>query len=635
MDIFTLDFETFYGDEYTLSKMTTESYIRDPRFEILGCGVRMPDGSRGWLDKQQFAAWVPTIAWQNFAVLAHHAQFDGLILSHHYGVKPGYWLDTLSMARLILGNHLSVALASLSEHFHLAAKSVPYNLFKNRRWHELDPATQQLVADGCLHDVDLTFDIFNRLAPSFPVEEYPIVDTTIRMFTEPLLRGDTQIFGQVWMTEETRKVQAKSALNVTSEALQSNEQFAQLLKAAGAIEHTLPEIIDNKWAPDSFNYIKRGKDDKEGIERFIYAFAKTDQFMIDLQESQVQQHSDLALARLGEKSTIDQTRAERLGNMAMRGPMCVYLNMYGAHTTRWSGGDSLNWQNLRRGGLLRKGVVAPPGYMLGIVDEAQIECRVLNKLAGQEWMLDKFRNHEDPYADIASKFYGEQVYKPKADDPRQVEMEAKRGTGKQLTLSCGFQAGAQTIVNTAKLGIYGPPVYLTLAEGLAARDLYRRENPGVVQLWKTWGKLISRVASKDYPPLEMEPMTIHGGRIYGPGGTWLNYTTLEYDKEWESWKVKTRKGWSRLYSGKIVENIVQWLARIVVSQAINRVRPFCLQHGIKICMTSHDEFVFALPITPNMLEQFEYIKAEFRREPSWLPGIPLEVEGILSERYEK
>ena len=103
------------------------------------------------------------IDWANTACLAHHAQFDGLILSHHYGVKPRVWFDTLSMARLLLGNHLSVGLDSLARHFGLAAKTVPYNLFRGKHWAELDPAIQGQVAAGAIHDVNLTWAIFCKM----------------------------------------------------------------------------------------------------------------------------------------------------------------------------------------------------------------------------------------------------------------------------------------------------------------------------------------------------------------------------------------------------------------------------------------------------------------------------------------
>lgn len=163
MKILTLDFETYFDKDYTLSKATTEAYIRDPRFEALCLGVRYPSGDMACYEPESIPVFLRSQDWANLGVLAHHSQFDGLILSHHYGVKPAMWFDTLAMARLQIGNGFSVALGSLAHHFNLEPKSVPYDLFKGKHWRDLDPATRQLVKDGCMHDVALTFEIFQRL----------------------------------------------------------------------------------------------------------------------------------------------------------------------------------------------------------------------------------------------------------------------------------------------------------------------------------------------------------------------------------------------------------------------------------------------------------------------------------------
>ena len=117
MKIWTIDFESFFSDDFTLKKYTTEQYIRDPRFEALLMGVRTPEGLYHYVEQDCVAKYLSTIDWSDAAILCHHAQFDGLILSHHYGVKPAAWLDTLSMARLMLGNHVSVSLSSLTKHY--------------------------------------------------------------------------------------------------------------------------------------------------------------------------------------------------------------------------------------------------------------------------------------------------------------------------------------------------------------------------------------------------------------------------------------------------------------------------------------------------------------------------------------
>ena len=138
MNIITLDFETYYDNDYTLSKMTTEEYVRDPRFEVLGAAIRMPfDMISGeeppfthWCDAEHLHQPFGVVDWSQTAVLCHHAHFDGLILSHHYGIKPAYYLDTLSMARLLFGNHIKKSLGALAELFGLGAKEIPYDLFR-------------------------------------------------------------------------------------------------------------------------------------------------------------------------------------------------------------------------------------------------------------------------------------------------------------------------------------------------------------------------------------------------------------------------------------------------------------------------------------------------------------------------
>jgi len=333
VNLLVLDFETMFSDDYTLKKMTTEAYIRDPRFEALGCGFIFPDGSRQWVNGPELRNFLCGFAWGEWAVLAHHAQFDGLILSHHYGIKPRFWYDTLSMARLSLGVHLSVGLDNLARHFGLEGKTVPYNEFRGKRFADLGRDLLGRLGAGCLHDCALTKTIFDRLSPSFPQDEYQTIDTTVRMFTQPVLEADIDQLGEIWSAEELRRVNLLDELGATAKEIGSNETFTALLAAEGVeVEY------------------------KQGKNGPIPAFAKTDQFMEELLEDANPRVQALAAARLGIKSTIDQTRAERFGWMASRGRCPVYLRYCGAHTTRWSGGDGVNWQNLRRGGKLRKAI---------------------------------------------------------------------------------------------------------------------------------------------------------------------------------------------------------------------------------------------------------------------------------------
>lgn len=283
-----------------------------------------------------------------------------------------------------------------------------------------------------------------------------------------------------------------------------------------------------------------------------------------------------------------------------------------------------NWQNFKRGSDLRRAIMAPDGYLLAPIDLAQIECRILCYLAGQEDYVEKFRQGEDPYVGMASKAYGVKVTK---------EMPKERGTGKQLVLSCGFQAGAKTIQNTARLGIYGPPVTISLVVAEQWKEAYRREFWAVVEYWKIAGRMISRLAGG--APLEWGPMLIKNKKIYGPGGTMLHYDTLEYHTDSETgeqnWRYRTRHGWTKFYSGKLVENVVQWLARIVMSQAMLRI----VKRGYRVVNTTHDELLILLADDGKAEYNLAECIKEFEREVSWLPGLPLAAEGSLGIRYSK
>jgi DNA polymerase len=323
MRIITLDFETRFDQEYSLSKLSTESYCRDSRFQTIGCAIKWQHNIEPrWYPYRELPHIFANEDWSDIGVIAHHANFDGLILNHHYKVRPKMLFCTLSMARLLLGNHLSVALASLAKHFNLSPKNVPYSLFIGKGWDDLSADVQQQVADGACHDVALTWDLFNILLKDFPLEELEVVDITMRMFTDPLLRADTGLLAQIWEREAAQKEARIAALGVTSEDLQSADKFTALLEAEGV------EI--------------EFKDGKNGP---IPAFAKTDDFMRGLLEDDNDRVRGLAEARLGVKSTLMQTRAETIGWMACRrsgrtdGTLPVYLRYCGSHTTRWSGGD--------------------------------------------------------------------------------------------------------------------------------------------------------------------------------------------------------------------------------------------------------------------------------------------------------
>jgi hypothetical protein len=625
MNIVTLDFETYFDADYTLSKMTTEAYIRDPRFEVHGCGIRPSEeftiirfeaGKTEWLTAEDCKLYFSGIDWSQCAVLCHHAQFDGFILSHHYGIRPKLWLDTLSMARLLIGPHVSASLASLAEHFGLHPKTIPYDLFKGKHWHELSQHTQSEVAQGCCRDVQLTWDIFSLLAQSFPQDEFPLVDATVRMFTEPTLVGNTARLGEIYQQEARAKADLLAELGIA----QTTDPKTGKVKSELTKDWFFAKLLrDEGIEPEQ----KRGKDKPDGTPKWNYSFAKTDDFMRELIDDADDRVQLLAEARLAAKSNAIQTRSERLGWMSTRGLMCVYLNYAGTHLAGWSGGDKVNWQNFRRGGPIAEAIEAPQGELTIVADASQIECRLLNAIAGQNDVIERFRNREDPYTNVATQFYGRPI--TKAD-------EAERGTGKQAELSCGYGAGAATIQATAKKGAYGPPVFLTDEDALRLRDTYRMTHPAVVEYWRQAESIIEWLTSG----LEFEwgPLYIKDRRIWLPNDTPLIYETLEWHTAEDGdqfWRVRTRKfGWTKLYGSKLVENVIQALRNVHIKTAWLA----CMRAGIRVVSMEHDKLI-ACVREQDAQAAFDFLKSELSRAPTWLPGIPLDSEGYISRTLAK
>lgn len=375
MQLFTLDFEGYFDHEYSLSrdKLTTEEYVRDPRFEAFGAAIT--DGTYSeWLLPHQLASllsyWKRTGA--QIGLICHHAHFDGLILSHHFGYAPDLWIDTLSMARFLFDASVRKGLESLAARFGLQPKSVPYEEMKGLRWAQMHLSLQQRIADGCAHDCFLTHSLAGHMLNGthplvpypFPPNEIEIVDATVRMFTEPCLVGDLDLLGEAWHVENNLRKELFAKLGVTGPELRQDDVFAELLRQVGV----------NVTPLEAYDQLDE-QSDAEGIKvtakgNVKYAFAKSDYFMQDLLTSQNEAAVALAEARLKAQSSIAMSRTERYGDMATRGPMCIYLAYAAAHTRRWGGGDKTNFQNLPacrnpddpvqwRKGALRRAIKAP------------------------------------------------------------------------------------------------------------------------------------------------------------------------------------------------------------------------------------------------------------------------------------
>ena len=417
MNILTIDFESYYSSDYGLKKYTTEEYIRDPQFEVIGVAVQVNDGEPEWFsgDALSTYAFLQNYDWSNSLALAHNAMFDGFILSNHFGIKPKGWLDTLSMGRALHGTEVGGSLAVLSSHYGLGVKGTEVvNAMGLRR--EAFPADQLArYGDYCKNDVTLTWKLFNAMSGEFPPTELRLIDLTIKMFTEPVLQLDMRA-----LEGHLRAVRERKAFllgTYEKDTLMSNPKFAQVLRDYG-VEPPM------KKSPTT------GKQ--------TYAFSKTDEEFKALLEHPNLTVQSLVAARLGTKSTIEETRTERFIGIANRGTLPVPLRYYAAHTGRWGGDDKLNLQNLPRKSVLKHAIIPPAGYVILDSDSSQIEARTLAWLAGQNDLVQAFENGDDVYKIMASAIY----VKPEVEITKD-----ERFVGKTTILGC---FGADTLVLTTR-----------------------------------------------------------------------------------------------------------------------------------------------------------------------------------------
>jgi hypothetical protein len=637
MDILTVDMETFYGDNFTLSKLTTEAYIRDPRFETILCGFKVNDERGFWVPRDDVPKALADLKLQKKAVLAHHAHFDGLILSHHYGLAPRLWLDTLGMARALYGQHGRLSLAKLAERHGIGAKGEEVLLAKNLHFKDFGPQMLERYGRYCVNDCDLEWQLFNIMAPHFSKQELLLNDRVIRMFTEPRFKLDQKTLQDYATMLSVEKQTLMLQAGVQKTDLMSNDNFAECLRDLG-IEP--PKKISPTWAKDPRPPGIPEEQGGKGMAKMTWAFAKSDAEMQELQEHPDERVQFLVEARLKNKTTIAEKGAMRLIEMGGRGLATVYLKYSGAGGThRLSGGDSLNWQSFKRGSPLRDGIMADDGYVCCVSDSSTIEARLLDWLAGQDDMVEVYRKADaktgpDMYCVIGGRIYGRVI--TKATDPEERQM------GKVAKLGLGFGMGAgrfQIAVRGQAKDKAGKPLRISAQFSEQVVGIYRESHPQVRKLWKRCeGALDCIVRGVIGTDVDFRGVvkTCKDGLVF-PGGIKILYPDLKKVPigdgryEYEFWNGKHRE---RIYGAKVTENIIQCLARIVVMYQCLDADAEVSKVGASWAHSQHDEGIFVSPAWegPWVLER---IMAHMRCSPSWAPDLPVNCEGGLHRRYGK
>ncbi len=600
----TIDAETYYDREYSLSNLTTQQYLLDPQFETIGGSISVDGSFPVWHVGNRFAEELQQMELDRpgTVLCAHNAMFDGGILEYVYGIKPWRYLCTMMGARPNLIHktpNASMALAALAPLTNVGPKGTEVVKALGKRLHAF--TTQELCAYGdyCIRDTEICDALAQEILQHLPEQELDLIDMTIKKFTRPQLVLDraTLILYLASVKALKRKVLVDAGIEDAAE-LRSNIKFAELLKLEGVIPPTKPSLSDPTQR--------------------IYAFAKTDRAFKDLMQDGSDRVQALCAARLQHRTTMAEKRTERfLETARLGGKFGAPLLYYGAHTGRYSGLDKLNLQNPNRGGELRRAICAPKGHSIVAGDLAQIEARVLAWLAGQKDLLAVFRDERDPYKDFATKLYAV-GYDEVTPMQRRICKSAILGLGYGMgPTRFGEYLDTQNITD------------LSQAQVKVTVYSYRETYSKVKDLWERaslhWlPTLMGKGARGKF--LRYGPLFITEGFIGLPNGMTLRYPDLREIKGELTYGPPKRRRY--IYGAKVVENVVQALARIIMTNAEH----WLFKRGVPDALSVHDELLFVVP-DAYARKMGRVLSHALTREVPWAPDLPLACEIKIGPNY--
>jgi len=597
MQFITIDFETYYSREFSLSKVTTEEYVRSDQFEIIGVGVKVNDEEAEWFsgNLQETKNFLAAFDWAESIAVAHNAPFDAAILTWRLGIRPYMWVDTLAIARAVDGLEQGNSLKKLAERHGLGIKGTEVldALGKHRKDFLVEDLKQ--YGEYCKNDTELTFKLLNIYLSQVSEQELQVISITTKMFSEPVLELDVELLEQHLEAVRDRKSKLLEAAEADRETLMSNDKFAELLKSIGVDP---PRKISNTTGKET------------------WAFAKTDEGFKALLEHEDETVQTLAAARLGTKSTLEETRTQRFISIAKRGKLPVPLRYYAAHTGRWGGDDKLNLQNLPSRGTntLKNAIIAPDGYVIIDSDSSQIEARMLAWLAGQIDLVEAFKNGEDVYKIMASAIYNK---------PIEEITKQERFVGKTTILGAGYGMGAEKFkIQLKNFGVDTP-----LEECQRIITVYRQTYPKIPELWRQAGRCLDAMIQGAVAPVGVQPqalsMDARGFRL--PNDFHIKYFDLR--SEVEGYTYKSRNGRTKVYGGKVVENLCQALARCVIAEQMVKINK-----KYKVVLTVHDA-VACVATEDEAEEAKKYVEKCMRWTPEWAEGLPLNCEAGYAHSY--
>lgn len=662
MRVVTLDFETFFDKDYTLSKMGPIEYIRDSRFNPLCVAIRENQGETVVFEDDIKEHLLSYRLDQSDCITVGHniAGFDGLVLSEYFGIHPHMIVDTVCMARwcgiarMVGGTH-----AKVTEWLKNGKKEAGTVVSLGKRTREeFTPEEWAFFKQYCHDDTEQCSKNFYKMLPYMTNDALKLMSVTAKMATDPVLELDPfRLYNYI--------VELNAETDASMERLEklfqfgSREEFKKNVRSAAKFVSMLSQL--GVEAPMK---VSEAKSKTAGKDVLAPALSKNDLEFTALLEHENPDVRLLVQTRLEQNSSIELTRATRLYNMSLTGrPMPVMLQTFGAHTGRYAAGnsegatDGTNTQNLskRQGNLtIRKSICAPKGYKIIACDSSQIEARMLAYLARQDDLVEQFREGRDPYSELAEKIFNVPWQDIKAGAKGgDKKMKMYRNVGKTAILSSGFGVSSQKFSDTLlrqniKLDD-DPRKHLDMATH--AHSVYRYNNNMIVGFWRKCQKVVEHMVmggsgsfagpegvSVTYGPMELvgsdkliPSIKLNGANyilrypnVRSNGTNPRGMTEYVFDGMSTSFKPAER----RIYGCSVCENITQALAFQLLQWQACRMA----DAGLHIIANIHDCWV-SIVKEADVEQSVKLVEQIMSSVPEWLPGFPVGCEAEVGDDY--
>lgn len=258
-----------------------------------------------------------------------------------------------------------------------------------------------------------------------------------------------------------------------------------------------------------------------------------------------------------------------------------------------------------------------------VSDLGQIECRLSAMVCQEHTLLKQFADNLDPYAKLATSIFGFEVN-------RKVHI-IEGFIGKNGILGLGYGAGVPKFYNMVILEARKAELDLgdrwSMEKAELAVSTYRRMYRGIpINGWYKLDQILATAWLGLSGPVAFGPVIIGHGVVIGPNGLKMNYANPRFENN-EYWFDYGREK-HKMYGAKFLENIIQFLARIVVMDAALRIAV----RGYNFALQAHDELVYVVP-DAEVDKAKQIIYEEMTRRPQWAPDLPLKVDINVGQSY--